>query len=38
MNSTAWFHIYVLTPYTHMFVIALGLIWEGGVGLVVGRV
>jgi len=38
VNSTAWFHIYILTPYTSMFGIALGLIWEGGAGRVVSRV
>jgi len=31
-------HIYILTPYTPVLAIAVGLISEGGMGLVVGRV
>ena len=38
MSSTAWYHIYFLTPYTPVLSIALGLVSEGCVRHVVGRV
>ena len=38
MNSTVWYRMHVLTPYTPVFAIAVRLVSEGGVGLVAGRV